>query len=59
MIVYKSNYNSPRHSEGIFDARGNPFPCGSKSRAMLCIAKMWIATTSLRTGFAMTVIDSS
>ena len=47
MIVYKSNYNSPRHSEGIFDARGNPFPCGSKSRAMLCIAKMRIATVAL------------
>ena len=35
------------HSEGIFDARGNPFPCGSKSCAMLCIAKMRIATVAL------------
>ena len=47
MIVYRSSFISPRHSEGIFDARGNPFPCGSKSRAMLCIAKMRIATVAL------------
>ena len=47
MIVYRSSFISPRHSEGIFDARGNPFPCGSKSCAMLCIAKMRIATVAV------------
>ena len=47
MIVYRGSFISPRHSEGIFDARGNPFPCGSQSRAMLRIARIRIAKVAL------------
>ena len=53
MIVYGSNYDSPRHSEGIFDARGNPFSCGSKSRAMRCIARCGLHPKSTSARFAL------